>query len=194
MHQCDEEDEDFPEEVVKLNQAWGLAKFQASSESSPSSTLSKRIFVPINDQFNQSRTVFTRPGGGSHWSLLLWTIILDPHKLPTSTFYHFDSSSGYNASAAASVARKLLKVLHSHPNDATIVADVTECKTPQQNNGYDCGLCLLGFAEALLNQDPSLSQERYEAALEEYASGEKGETFASILRKQISQAIRELMS
>eukprot|EP00804_Cyclotella_cryptica_P000294 CCRYP_010224-RA/>CCRYP_010224-RA protein AED:0.05 eAED:0.05 QI:252/1/1/1/1/1/2/114/300 len=221
MHQCDENDDDFVDESFNLYQAWDLIKFNLSATesitASPSTKkLFKRVFVPINDQFNGSRETFTRPGGGSHWSLLLWTIMEPVSQMVTSSpnrddtsatscFFHFDSSSGYNSRAAVAVAQKLLKVLHcnleSNYGAMPVDANVKECKTPLQSNGYDCGVCVLGFTEALsyLSIDTCMSQfcqERYEATLHEYACGlsdKKCDVFAS-LRKQIGDDIRELIS
>lgn len=222
MHQCNEKDEDFADDIFNLYQAWDLKKLtQSANESMTESTTKtkfyiKRVFVPINDQFSRSREAFTRPGGGSHWSLLLWTITssvplietsqsnLD-ETVPTSFFYHFDSSSGYNSLAAAAVAQKLLKVLHcnliSNEGSIEVDANVMECKTPQQNNAYDCGLYLLGFTEALslLCVDSTMSQfiqEKYEVTLHEYASAlsnGKCEVF-TLLRKRIVDDIRDLIS
>jgi Ulp1 family protease len=189
VHQCDEDEEDFHEEVSNLHDAWSL-----------SSKGCKRIFVPINDIMNRSRASFMKPGGGSHWSLLLWTIAskdkTQDSTLPTSTFYHFDSSNGYNASAASVVSQKLIKVLYC--NSPIIVqttnTTVKECKSPQQNNGYDCGVYLLGFAEALSSCDwPVMKccQQQYEVALREYIGGAE---FASILRKRIANDVRGFIS
>ena len=185
IHQCDENDDNFLEQVSSLYQAWDVP------------TKSK-IFVPINDQFNKSRVEFSRPGGGSHWSLLLWTINNCSEDLGRwdSNFYHFDSSKGYNASAAIRVSEKLMKVLHCNVSIAKteISANVIECKTPQQNNGYDCGLFLLGFSQVLSSNDlPSdkISKQQFEHALYQYASGTH---FASELRKTIASDICKLLS
>jgi Ulp1 family protease len=186
MHQCDEEDEDFVDEVSNMHQAWDL-----------SSTSHKRVFVPINDQFNASRTAFAKPGGGSHWSLLLWTITRNTSlSMPSCSFYHFDSSSGYNKTAALAVSQKLLKVLHCRSkSDLTNIdsINVNECKTPQQNNAYDCGVYLLGFAEALSSVKDDLTsescKEKYEETVSSYAGGDE---FAVKLRQQICDDIRTL--
>ena len=170
MHQCDEDDEDFLDEMSNLHHAWSL------------SAESKRIFIPINDQFNQSRTAFSRPGGGSHWSLLLWT-------LPDCNFYHFDSSSGYNSSAALTVSRKLLKVLRlkAIPGQP-FETNVKTCKTPKQQNGYDCGVYLLGFAETLTSFHGE-SQKYGDVICKELSRDD----FTKMLRKRISNDIRGII-
>lgn len=138
----------------------------------------KRVFVPISDQFGASRSAFARPGGGSHWSLLLWEVSVatyhhhhseeegvggagggcrrSAYYSVESAFHHFDSCSGSNSSAAQSVARKLRGVMGasaSGEEDGRVVATaVMERRVPQQGNGHDCGAFALGFAEALSDE------------------------------------------
>ena len=127
----------------------------------------------------------------------------------TVTFGHFDSHHGWNRRAASAVARRMERAARlllppppSGPHAYTfssdgddddgegrpIVAEVRECETPQQGNGYDCGLHALGAAEALT--DPSLwlapsgdgdnidvvvpGWEDLERALEEFVDGKSG--------------------
>lgn len=221
MHQCDEDDEDFQDDVSNLYQAWGLSKLQGQSTTTTTSLSkrkTKRIFVPINDQYAQSRSAFAIPGGGSHWSLLLWeiTIIRSVSESESaksehgrtytqsmgeaeilSGYFHFDSYKGYNSSAAKAVAKKLSKVLTC--TQSSIVnpnVSVVECQTPQQNNGYDCGVFMLGFAEALALDDSGFgSQIEYETALKTRFDAMGGQKrFASGLRKSMAVVIRELAS
>ena len=192
MYQCHENDEDFAEEAANLHHAWNL-----------STNSCKRIFVPISDQFNRSRDDFARPGGGSHWSLLLRTISRNTREdvestsnptIQSSTFYHFDSSCGYNASAALVVSRKLIKVLHINSPMETAAANVHECKSPQQGNGYDCGVYLLGFAETLSSlQIDSPIDKRKKEYEETLCAKVDGAGFASQLRKRIVNVIHELI-
>jgi hypothetical protein len=90
------------------------------------------------------------------------------------------------------------------------LVSVIECQTPQQRNGYDCGILALGFAEALtttINTTVSRREEEnddiiigkkeekyYESLLQRYFDKHGGhEEFALRLRKQIGDAIRELV-
>jgi hypothetical protein len=135
VHQLSEHDEDYDEELLNLNASWDLPRpptygrnvdgtENAGNESHPrgdtSSTrnrTTKRIFVPINDQFCESKAVFARLGGGRHWTILLWEIDATYYEINGGFnatvgvgFYHFDSSRGVNKSAAEVVAKKLDKV------------------------------------------------------------------------------------
>ena len=141
MHQLTEDDEDYTDELTNLNVTWNLLlKPQKTTSSIPinDDTNNKRtvvrgkkrnivIVVPISDQFGQSRTQFTKPGGGNHWSILLWSVVhqQQPHhddemcRLATTStssskvdvrYYHFDSCQGTNRKAAEMVAHKLHRV------------------------------------------------------------------------------------
>ena len=133
VHQLTEDDDDFDKELLNLNASWNLPQSPTSGhdvdgmkkvgkENLRAQKLTqthsrKRIFVPISDQFGESKVAFARPGGGSHWSLLLWEV----NNLYYETdegfnalvgvgFYSFDSSQGVNKTAAEVVAKKLHKV------------------------------------------------------------------------------------
>ncbi|KAI1107559.1 cysteine proteinase [Jackrogersella minutella] len=80
------------------------------------------IFLPINDNRNVSA-----PEGGSHWSLLLVSII-------DGVAFHYDSMDGSNNAEAWEASKRLSSVLgkalrfHCLPD------------SPQQENGSDCGV------------------------------------------------------
>ena len=86
-------------------------------------------------------------------------------------FFHFDSCKGCNSGAAKVIAARVEKILsiggggdrnwdrvsikplNQQQKDERIkpVATVSECQTPQQLNGYDCGLCTLANAQIISN-------------------------------------------
>ncbi|KAI1466716.1 cysteine proteinase [Daldinia caldariorum] len=80
------------------------------------------IFLPINDNRNVSQAE-----GGSHWSLLLVSII-------DGVAFHYDSLDGSNNAEAWEASKRLSSVLgrslrfHYLPD------------SPQQENGSDCGV------------------------------------------------------
>ncbi len=84
----------------------------------------------------------------------------DEHTIPSIlSFYHFDSSNGMNSSSAHAVSNKiqhmysLLPSLKEQNQKDTSSSGkpnkVIECKTPQQQNGYDCGIHTLAAATAI---------------------------------------------
>ena len=207
MHQLDESDED---EVSSLTSAWNLSP---PNDADVTQQNIKRIFLPINDEHQSSRMNYT-PGqhaGGSHWSLLVIDIITTTSKnneiKPEIQFYSFDSHHGYNISAAKAVANKMYILFQHHysslKKDAITSVNVIECQALQQNNGYDCGMYTLGFAEALLrlsndrsgNNTGLLDEKAIEAAFTSYMNDMGGQMhFASNLRRRIGDDIRKLVS
>lgn len=93
----------------------------------PDFSKTTHIFLPVNDN-----TDLTHAEGGSHWSLLLVSVI-------DGVAFHYDSLSSANAREAHVVAQKLEQLLGKRLR----FCDMREC--PQQENGSDCGVfvCLL---------------------------------------------------
>lgn len=96
-------------------------------EALPNFSKTTHIFLPINDNNDVSRAE-----GGSHWSLLLVSII-------DGVAFHYDSLAPSNDAEARSTCMKLEQLLQRglkfiHMQDS-----------PQQENGSDCGVfvCLI---------------------------------------------------
>jgi len=84
-------------------------------------------------------------------------------------YFHFDSCKGCNSSTAKIIASKIESILsigssvdgdmtgdlskkqQQRKNRTELNLSVVECQTPQQWNGYDCGLCTLINAQILSN-------------------------------------------
>ncbi|OBT77851.1 hypothetical protein VF21_03283 [Pseudogymnoascus sp. 05NY08] len=91
-------------------------------EALPDFTRTTHIFLPINDARNVSVAE-----GGSHWSLLLVSII-------DGVAFHYDSMSPSNYNDAANATHKL-STLIGKPLRFMNLDD-----SPQQENGSDCGV------------------------------------------------------
>ena len=123
IHQLTEDDEDYTDELLNLNVTWYLLLPPRGVVRGKKCNI---VIVPISDQFGQSRIQFTKPGGGNHWSILLWSVMVhqqqqqhhhdDENGLYTNKvdvrYYHFDSCQGTNRKAAEMVAHKLHKVCY----------------------------------------------------------------------------------
>ena len=144
------------------------------------------VALPVNDTL-ASGSQWQTPGLGSHWSLLL---------MKGDTPYHWDSVSGRNSRAAQNVARKWQRLRKLfHPATITTATHdycpVVECPTPQQKNGFDCGLHALAAAK-VLSTVLSLSTT---TALKDMMQKQLGEVFKSNphycrdLRKEILRDI-----
>ena len=108
-------------------------------------------------------------------------------------YFHFDSIQGNNLQAAGVVATKLERVLSAQDskNNSTTNVQVQECKTPQQANGYDCGIHVLAAAEALSVVN---DEDTYETALPEWIHSKNRTTgdFAIKYRESMAVDIRQL--
>ncbi|KAI1382058.1 cysteine proteinase [Hypoxylon crocopeplum] len=80
------------------------------------------IFLPVNDNRNVSQAE-----GGSHWSLLLVSII-------DGVSFHYDSFDGANYNEAWEASKRLSSVL----GRSLRFHHLHDC--PQQENGSDCGV------------------------------------------------------
>lgn len=178
MHQCDDED------VNDLENVWRLELNFAKDEP-------KMIFLPINDAHAANGTEFRQPGGGNHWSMLVLII----HN-SRSKFLHFDSCRHSNHHASQTVAAKVSIVMQLVEEEPIVEC----CETPQQTNGYDCGIFAISTAEALsempvkLALDPTI-QEDTEQALKHFVQEKGGiNEFAKRKRRDIAMDIRNLVS
>ncbi|KAF8102380.1 hypothetical protein N665_0198s0088 [Sinapis alba] len=90
------------------------------------------VILPVNDNLNVELAE-----GGLHWSLLVY------YK-EANSFFHLDSFMGSNQWNA----RQLYKAVSPFVSDGD--AAYRECSdTPQQKNGYDCGVYLLASAQVI---------------------------------------------
>lgn len=94
------------------------------------------VFFPLN---NNEAVDYA---GGTHWSLLVYS-------RNQNMFFHFDSSTGTNYSAANKLALKIHYYFNKSLDDFQIV-EVSDCL--QQDNSYDCGIYLLCFIDHLAKE------------------------------------------
>lgn len=88
----------------------------------PNFARTTHIFLPINDNRNVSQAE-----GGSHWSLLLVSVI-------DGVAFHYDSLSASNFEEARMTTHKMAQLL-GRPLSFLNLQD-----SPQQQNGSDCGV------------------------------------------------------
>jgi sentrin-specific protease 8 len=93
----------------------------------PNFSTTTHIFLPINDSSDVER-----PGSGSHWSLLLVSVL-------DGVAFHYDSMSPSNDNEARHTATQLSRLLDKP------FRFIHMASAPQQENGSDCGVfvCLL---------------------------------------------------
>jgi sentrin-specific protease 8 len=103
------------------------------------------VFLPVNDNDSPDRAY-----GGSHWSLVVF-------RRSSGSFHHYDSYGGHNGRVARRVCAAFATALGA-PAAAAFVDETGA--TPQQGNGFDCGIHVICVAEALQRGDASLSDVR----------------------------------
>ena len=161
MHQISLGDEEDIDEFRNLYSIWGLSGLSASAakkNSATEQTIGENVvalFVPVNDNNGSGFGVAaSNCFDGNHWSFLLAVISIDNGR---QRFFHFDSSAGYNHLTARKVSNRIRDIVIIGSNGRTsnvdtgagAGADFIECRSPQQNNGYDCGLHTLVTADAI---------------------------------------------
>jgi len=187
MHQCDEED------LIDLGNSWRSELLEQNSNCKEAA-----VFLPVNDNNAAGTDAFRIPGGGNHWSMLV-IILTAKHDDKFSYFsfdisLHFDSCNRSNAEAAKCVVAKASKVLNYSPK----CCGVCSCPSPQQSNGYDCGIFALGVAEALSEKSLPASSvglgiiKYCEQELARFVEDNGGVKFATNMRAKIASDIRTL--
>ncbi|ERS95683.1 hypothetical protein HMPREF1624_07758 [Sporothrix schenckii ATCC 58251] len=122
--------------ISLLRPAFGLilmtTKIEAAREALPKFKDITHIFFPISDAALGDHMGSRRSDAGSHWSLLLISIV-------DGVAFHYDSLSSSNLRVARNVTARMA-VLLGRPLRFRDIDD-----TPQQANGNDCGVfvCVL---------------------------------------------------
>ena len=98
------------------------------------------FLIPINDNSDKMNA-----NGGSHWSLLAYLSEED-------IFIYYDSmqTKNNNIGNALKIAGKLRGLIQNESKTALEERFIINPETPQQKNGYDCGVYVLGFTEVLI--------------------------------------------
>ncbi|CAA7025045.1 unnamed protein product [Microthlaspi erraticum] len=92
------------------------------------------LIFPVNNNGNVELAE-----GGSHWSLLVY------YK-DANTFFHHDSFMGVNRWEAKQLSKAISPFVSDGDGDA---AYRERSDTPQQKNGYDCGVYALAVAQVI---------------------------------------------
>ncbi|KAL7251001.1 hypothetical protein ACSBR1_012927 [Camellia fascicularis] len=105
----------------------------------------KLVIFPVNNNDD-----VTEAEGGNHWSLLAF-------ERNSNVFVHHDSYGGLNAGHAKQLYRAIVGYM-GISNMASACTYVECSKTPQQVNGYNCGLYVAAIAKAICNWYESKSE------------------------------------
>lgn len=98
------------------------------------------VFIPINNNQNPLSS------GGSHWSLVVFN-------RSDETYYIYDSSNQCNIDFAKYTIKRMDPFVRTNSNNCQM--KVIEKSTPQQRNGYDCGVYVLAITESIAKHSGS---------------------------------------
>lgn len=98
------------------------------------------ILIPINDNNDKMNA-----SGGNHWSLLTYLFKEDIY-----IYYDSIKKKSNNIENAKNIAKKLRGLIKEDSNSKVLENFLINSETPQQNNGYDCGVFVLAYTETLI--------------------------------------------
>ncbi|KAJ6876533.1 NEDD8-specific protease 1 [Populus alba x Populus x berolinensis] len=112
----------------------------------------KLILFTVNDNED-----FSAAERGTHWSLLVYdrsqNYFLHFDSLPGMHRYHalklYKAVKGFMGTASESSSKDGAKTLKMKAVGSAAVPFFKEAKTPQQTNGFDCGLYVMAIAEVI---------------------------------------------
>lgn len=128
----------------------------------------KLVIFTVNDNEDFSEV------GGIHWSLLAFSRRMN-------TFVHHDTLAinGWHAKRLYEAVKGFVAVCDSVSTSSNPVPDFIECSTtPQQRNGYDCGLYVMAIAKVICDW---------------HESGSKDENWFVSMEKQVDSSVESTM-
>jgi sentrin-specific protease 8 len=135
--------------------------------------------VKVNDNM-RANADWMIPGSGSHWSLLV--VFLGRGDVQ---FWHFDSvKSIKNSRAAKDIMKKVSTILQSTYTPLSL--NLVNAFTPQQKNGFDCGVHMLVAAKVFSTMTTTTRGKKlqdYENVILEFAKANPD--FCGSLRQEI---------
>lgn len=117
------------------------------------------VLLPVSNNDDASQV------GGSHWSLLVYRRRSGADGAGPSRFEHYDSCGNANAAFAKGIALKFIPLLQ--PTDRGPTLKLVSMTTPQQVNGFDCGMYVLAIAEVMVQAHAEGGAEVASEALRE---------------------------
>ncbi|XP_042505201.1 NEDD8-specific protease 1 [Macadamia integrifolia] len=126
----------------------------------------------------------TMAEGGTHWTLLAY-------ERSMNAFVHHDSMAGSNSLHAKRLRKSLLGVLGSSCSDSCHYLEYTD--TPQQRNGYDCGLYVLSIAKVICHWHGSVGSKDRDALWFSTLKEQVVPSAVAKMRSEILSLIRDLM-
>lgn len=142
----------------------------------------KLVIFPVNDNNDVSKAE-----GGNHWSLLAFY-------REANVFVHHDSNKGMNKYDAKRLYKAVAKYMSGDSNSTSNLSYVECVESPQQVNGYDCGVYVTAIASIICRwyeQRKEVDKDGlwFSAVVEEVSP-----SFVANMRSEILGLIRSLMA
>lgn len=140
----------------------------------------KLIIFPVNNNEDVNLAE-----GGSHWSLVVY-------ERNANVFVHHDSSGGMNKMQA----KQLFSTIVGFIGGSTLAsnANYQECvDSPQQTNGYDCGVYVIAIARAICCWYESIEHKDTDGMWFSVVKEQVTPPSVSQMRTEILHLIRDLM-
>ncbi|EEF30121.1 NEDD8-specific protease 1 [Ricinus communis] len=140
----------------------------------------KLVMFPVNNNEDVNLAE-----GGSHWSLLVY-------ERSCNVFVHHDSYSGTNKRHALQLYKAVARYIGT--SDATAHAKYMDLNdSPQQVNGYDCGLYVTAIAGAICYWNESCDRKERDCLWFSVVKEQVTPAAVAAMRTEILSLIRSLM-
>ncbi|KAH9606374.1 hypothetical protein KSS87_017279 [Heliosperma pusillum] len=136
------------------------------------------IFFPVNNNED-----VTQAEAGSHWSLLVFY-------RPANVFVHHDSFRASNSTYSRMLYANVAGFFSGSNSD---VQYIEHKSSPQQNNGYDCGLFVVSIARVVCNWYASSNRVDEEHLWFSSVEQQVTQSTVSEFRKEILGLVTDLM-
>ncbi|XP_065868083.1 NEDD8-specific protease 1 [Euphorbia lathyris] len=141
----------------------------------------KLVIFPVNNNDDVSLAE-----GGSHWSLLAF-------QRDANVFIHHDSYSATNKWHALQLYQAVVKFIGS--SDAGARCQYVErTDSPQQVNGYDCGLYVIAVARAICEWNQRCDEKNRDGLWFAVVKEQVNPAVVAAMRNEILSLIRSLMN
>ncbi|KAH7560972.1 hypothetical protein ACOSP7_016499 [Xanthoceras sorbifolium] len=138
------------------------------------------VIFPVNDNIDVSLAE-----GGSHWSLLAY-------ERNENVFVHHDSNRRINGMQARKLFRAVVGFMGGDSGLASNARYLECTDSPQQTNGYDCGVYVTAIGRAICSWNASSERKNTESLWFSVVKEQVTPSTVTEMRKEILQLIQGL--
>ncbi|KAA0035294.1 NEDD8-specific protease 1 [Cucumis melo var. makuwa] len=142
----------------------------------------KLVIFPVNDNSDVSK-----PEGGNHWSLLAFY-------REANIFVHHDSNKGMNKYDAKRLYKAVARFMNDGSNSTSNPSYMECVESPQQVNGYDCGVYVTAIARSICKWYEERREVEKDGLWFSAVVEEISPLLVANMRREILELIRSLMA